>query len=406
MGYVCAFRGRRDSYQVPVALAEAGKLDRFITDYYCGVPERLLARILPERLAESVLGRFDAGLPSDRVLRLRMTAAAEAAARLSKMSAARVYDIFDPRYGEIAARDARRTKSDLLMYSSYAWEAFNAPYRHTPLKILFQYHPHYALEYAILEADRQASAKLGVDFSGQLEDLVTGDRRLRHRADLTWRMADRVLCASSFTKHSLVEAGADAARISVVPYGVTEPPPLMPNINGQRDSRFHALFVGSGLQRKGLHHLLLAWKRARLPAGARLTVVSRVVEPGFVPLLLETRNVHYLKWVANADLRRLYNSATVFVMPSLVEGFGQVYLEALAQGLPVIGTANTCLPDIGGADDGVFLTSPGEIDELAALLERLSIDLGQKAAIRQSAQACARQFTWDRFRARLREAVP
>ena len=46
-------------------------------------------------------------------------------------------------------------------------------------------------------------------------------------------------------------------------------------------------------------------------------------------------------------------------MPSLVEGFGQVYLEALAEGTPILGTKNTALPDLGGEEDGVFLATAG-----------------------------------------------
>jgi glycosyltransferase involved in cell wall biosynthesis len=109
--------------------------------------------------------------------------------------------------------------------------------------------------------------------------------------------------------------------------------------------------------------------------------------------------------VTGEKLRRLYDTAIVFVMPSLAEGFGQVYLEALAQGLPVIGTRNTCLPDIGGEAEGIFLTTPGQIDELAALLERLSVQLDNNLDIRRKAALHAQQFTWTRFRSTLRNAM-
>ena len=59
-------------------------------------------------------------------------------------------------------------------------------------------------------------------------------------------------------------------------------------------------------------------------------------------------------------------------MPSLIEGFGQVYLEALSFGLPVLGTRNTCLPDLGDEGDGIFCVDPGNIEELTSTLERLS----------------------------------
>jgi glycosyltransferase involved in cell wall biosynthesis len=403
MGYICAFRGRRDSYQVPVALAEAGRLDRFITDHYCGPAERVLARLLPQRVAESVCGRFDKGLPEALVMRLRWTAMAEAAARVFKVPAASMYDAFDPHYGKAAARVARRSKSDLLMYSSYAHEAFSARFRYSPRKVLFQYHPHYALESSILESDRIVSEEVGVEFRGQLENLAHGQNGVRHRADSAWQIADHILCASSFTKQSLAEVGADPAKITVVPYGVEFGPPHAADEAQRPDSGFHVLFVGSGLQRKGLHHLLLAWRRARLSADARLTVVARVVDPGLIPLLQTTRGVDDRRGVNEPELRRLHRVATVFVMPSLVEGFGQVYLEALAQGLPVVGTRNTCLPDIGGEGDGIFLTTPGDIDGLAALLERLSVQLDNNTTIRRNAAYCARRFTWARFRSSVRE---
>jgi glycosyltransferase involved in cell wall biosynthesis len=405
MGYICAFRGRRDSYQVPVALAEAGKLDRLITDHYCGLPERLLAAMLPRRLAESVRGRFDEGLPETLVTRLRWTAAAEVAARLSKVPAPAVFDTFDPRYGAIAAREARRLKSDLLMYSPHAHEAFSALFEHSPRKVLFQYHPHHVCEDAILKADRTASEKLGIEFSGRLESIGEAPGSGRLRGDSAWKIADRILCASTFTKRSLIEAGADPAKIWVVPYGVHYAPPQVAGEQPRPDDGFHALFVGSGLQRKGLHHLLLAWQRARLPVGARLTVVARIIDPGLAPLLETTPGVHASRGVTGKELRRLYDTATVFVMPSLVEGFGQVYLEALAQGLPVIGTCNTCLPDIGGEAEGIFLTVPGQIDELAALLERLSVRLDNNLDLRRKAALHAQQFTWARFRSTLRNAV-
>jgi glycosyltransferase involved in cell wall biosynthesis len=405
MGYVCAFRGRRDSYQVPIALAEAGRLDVFITDLYCGAVERVIARWLPDRLSEIVHGRHHAQIPQDRVRRLRSIAIGEAAARISRVSSARLYDVFDPMYGRAAAREAHRCNSDLLMYSSHAWDAFTASYRRTPRKVLFQFHPHYGYEAAILEKDRQASAVHGIYFAGQLENLGTAGGAARKRGDAAWQLADHVVCASNFTKLSLVKAGANPSLVSVVPYGVPANLAVTTRDRSQNHINFHALFVGSGLQRKGLHHLLLAWRRARLPVGSRLTVVSRIIDQGLAHQLHDTDGVRYLKGVTQAELRQLYRTATVFVMPSLIEGFGQVYLEALSHGLPVIGTRNTCLPDLGGESDGVFVTTPGAVDELTGLLERLAMLLDNNSEIRNRARECASRFTWERFRSRLRELI-
>jgi glycosyltransferase involved in cell wall biosynthesis len=84
-------------------------------------------------------------------------------------------------------------------------------------------------------------------------------------------------------------------------------------------------------------------------------------------------------------------------MPSLVEGFGQVYLEALSHGLPVLGTENTCLPDIGTELDGVYITPSADVGALVDKLESLSRELPDQPERRLKAYAKARQFTWQKF---------
>jgi glycosyltransferase involved in cell wall biosynthesis len=55
-------------------------------------------------------------------------------------------------------------------------------------------------------------------------------------------------------------------------------------------------------------------------------------------------------------------------MPSLIEGFGLVYSEALARGCHVIGTCNTGLPDLALGPDAVTLVEAGDLEELAAAI--------------------------------------
>lgn len=402
MGYVCTFRGRRDSYQVPVALAEAGQLDCFITDHYRGSLEAAISRLLPIRLSEKLSQRWDADIPLDRVQRLRIVAAAEEISRIAGRSASQIYELFDPMYGEAAARTARRFRSDLFMYSPHAWSAFRARYKHAPHKVLFQFHPHYELENAILAADGEGSTRAGIRFAGDLENTGESGVLSRRRSDEAWKLADHIVCASSFTSRSLMEAGAPRSKITVVPYGVERMPDIESLEPATRNTGFNALFVGSGLQRKGLHHLLMAWQKARLLPDSKLTIVARVVDPGLRQLLAATRRVDYLAGVNGAELHRLYSKASLFVMPSLVEGFGQVYLEALSHGLPILGTPNTCCPDLGSETEGVYVSSVGNVDELVSWLETLSQKIPGDRDIRQRARRCAEKFTWSMFRQGIR----
>jgi glycosyltransferase involved in cell wall biosynthesis len=136
-----------------------------------------------------------------------------------------------------------------------------------------------------------------------------------------------------------------------------------------------------------------------------LTIVSRVLDPGIEDQVRRTRGAELIKGATAASLRRHYSDSALFVMPSLVEGFGLVYLEALSHGCPVLGTSNTCLPDIGGEADGVFLTPASDPDALTAMLERLATHVVGNRRLRCAARATAARYPWSAFRQSLRNAL-
>ena len=145
--------------------------------------------------------------------------------------------------------------------------------------------------------------------------------RLQQRVSESWRNADLILCASTFTKKTLLEAGARDGACHVVPYGIELAD--MRNANRAVSGRFRALFVGSGVQRKGLHHLLCAWRVARLPADSELILVCRSLDAGLEPLLARTPRIRLIRSASREDLYRLYAESSLFVMPSLTEGLAK-----------------------------------------------------------------------------------
>ena len=390
--YVCAFRGRRDYYQAPLALAEAELLDSFITDVYAGGTVRALSKGLPAGLREKVLLRRRNGIPETRVRCLwKSTIFERANFRFGKPESL-IFARYDAEYSKVAAAHARKNRSNLFLYSPYAWEAFTTPYRHTPHKVLFQFHPHPDVESRILNEDKKRFPFVRESYTEESGERL--NERLRQRNRDAWKHADLVFCASSFTRRSLLEAGAPEAKCRVVPYGIE-----VPNIRIEAPETFNALFVGAGSQRKGLHHLLLAWKQAHLPKHSSLTLVCRTIDSGILELAKATPNVELVRGLSHAKLVQQFRKSSLFVMPSLVEGFGQVYLEALAEGCPVLGTRNTGLPDIGG--EAVNTIEAGDIDRLTALLESLSRELPGNTRIREAAQRSAAAFSWLRFRQKL-----
>ncbi len=399
--FVCAFRGRRDSYQVPLALAEGGLLDSFITDIYAFPAVRLLSRFLPARTREKIDAHYEPRIPADRIKCLWNTTALEHLRHFLGFSPSVTFARLDQHFALAAASRARRQGADLFLYSPYAWEAFAADYGHTTRKVLFQFHPHQIFERGILKKDHSKHPHVIDSFAEE-----TGKRLnaglLRRNQD-AWRLADLIFCASSFTMQSLLSVGADPAKCRVVPYGVELPP-----LDGclRAPDSFRVLFAGSGMQRKGLHHLLLAWKNASLPPDSRLILVCRVMDRGIERMANNVKGVELRNEVSGRVLRSLFYSSTLFAMPSLVEGFGQVYLEALSHGCPVLGTPNTCLPDLGNESDGVFIVPADDyIDALVHGLESAARSLFGNDAIRQKARACAARFSWARFRSEIRHQL-
>lgn len=376
---VCVHNRNRDGYEVPLALEEAGLLDCFVTDFYAGPRWH---RWLPRFLAR----RYRPGLPAARSRLAIGSFMLQYAGEVLRLPMQRIFGRTDRMLGAAAARIARRHGAGLLAYSSY----LNGDPGLAPgLPVIdFEYHPHPALTLDILEADFVHYPQ--VAWSIALER----DAARNQRVNDAWRHADAVICASTMTRASLLRAGCPADRITVIPYGANgaaldaEPRPAGP-------CRF--LFVGQGLQRKGLHHLAQAWRQAA-PMDAELTIVSYRTDPG-IRAMLDQPGIALLGHQSREALNALFRSADVFVMPSLVEGFGLVYLEALEAGCHVVGTMQTGLPDLRLSAAAASILPAGDIAALTDTISRLQARKSGGGFDPAAIQGEARKWTWKEFRA-------
>jgi glycosyltransferase involved in cell wall biosynthesis len=350
MTYIVAFNRDRDSYQVPLALAERDLLGSFVTDYYHDA-NSLVGRVMAERLGHRAIS----GL-SPSLTRNTWEAVAYQASQ-------RVLDDWMDRCDRAIARHARRemekSDSDLFLYSSFAAESFGARSAVYRRKHLFLFHPHPSLISNILNADFD---RFGIGRESLLVE--TGMTKRLDILDEEISLSDHIVCASPLSASSVAFSGLSKAPISVVPYGTigcagSEPLALPPD-----PVRF--LFVGQGIQRKGLHHLLMVWRKLR-PKNAVLDLVCATAQDGIVDDLPEGVTLHHKQ--TTKELEALYRCTHCFVLPALVEGFGLVLLEALAAGCHVIystatGLASYDVPHYAGTQ-----IEPGDLDGLGAALE-------------------------------------
>jgi glycosyltransferase involved in cell wall biosynthesis len=99
--------------------------------------------------------------------------------------------------------------------------------------------------------------------------------------------------------------------------------------------------------------------------------------------------------VSDSELDILYAQADAFVLPSLFEGYGMVYAEAMAYGLPIIATTGGAIPDTVPSEAGL-LVHPGDVPALTLALKKVILDAPYRARLSSGAlRAAAKQPTWD-----------
>lgn len=200
------------------------------------------------------------------------------------------------------------------------------------------------------EAEVEEGRRFGVnirDGSGDLTETVM------QRREQEFQLCDRIVVPSTVARQSFAEMGY-GEKTSVVPVGVDAE--LFVPRSADPPSAFRVCYVGRVELAKGLGDLLRAWKRLALPRAELLLVGA--VKPQ-MKSLLETygdSSVRLTGFLSPQDVAQRYRESSAFVLPSPNEGFGLVLLEAMASGLPSIGTDMTGAVDcIQNGKDGMIV---------------------------------------------------
>jgi glycosyltransferase involved in cell wall biosynthesis len=410
MKAVVVHRGARDGYQVARALAEREMLEALVTDLYWPAERpwaRRLKDALPAKAARLLQQRWSDPQTSDRVS--MCWASGLCSMGISKLPRApfhwqrRAVRWSDACLGEHAGKLAAKRDAALLSYSYYGESAFTH-YSGSGPRILFQLHPHPTRVREILAAEREVHPECAPSLDKEWELALPREDFERLVRETT--MADHWIAASSFTRETLIESGVPPERIHVVPYGANldrfRPRPER-RIQRRARSRLRILFVGTINQRKGIKYLLDAL--ALLPSDrVELVVCGRMVDD--LSLFKDfSSQVEVRPSVSAEGLLEAYQTADLFVFPSLAEGFGHVLLEAMACGLPVVSTTRTAARDLVRPGLEGFLVEPGRPIDLAARIEEFLLHPEWLVEMGVAARRRSEEFTWARFRSRIADIV-
>jgi len=377
---VVAHPARQHSHQLALALHERGALH----EYWTGLPLRHdsgMARMLALLQRSAVFPEVP--LPDDRVRVLPVGAAAHFVERRLRRGGEAVLGQFgDYAVDAVYAHWLRRAVgvTAVVAYENAALRTFEVARERGVQTILDAASIHHAT------ADRWRPPASG----GWARDV-------RAHKDAEIALADRVLVLSELARDSYIAAGVPAQRISVVPLGydpaifrVAEPRPA---------GRMCFVFVGHASHIKGLDVLLDAARRLGEQGVAfRLVVVGDVDgidQPG-----VEVRGK-----LAQEDIAAELATADCLVLPSRCDGFGMVVAEALGAGVPAIVSEQT------GAKDLVRASGAGWVvpaDDVAALAGRMRECIDHPETVleaKRKACAAATEWTWQRYRGRVADAL-
>lgn len=162
------------------------------------------------------------------------------------------------------------------------------------------------------------------------------------------------------------------------------------------------LFVGGNMQRKGLIDLIKAIEILKKDfPGIHLTVAG---DDKFIPKYQEMcieknvdSNVDFLGWVSQDKLRSLYQSATVFIMPSLTEALGVVFLEAMAAGVPVIATDVGGIPEIIEHEQNGLLVPVHSPESIVEEVHKMANNPDLTRKLIQNGYATVQKFSVDQM---------
>jgi len=210
-----------------------------------------------------------------------------------------------------------------------------------------------------------------------------------------WPMLRGILCPSEHTAQAIVAAGVAADRVQVTPPG-TEPPAIAPQPRPTPSGQWNLLAVGTVTPRKG--HLLLIEALAGLrDIDWRLICIGSLErDRGAAAALRAAIAGHRLGdritlegELPHEELSAAYRAADLFTLPSWHEGYGMVFAEALAHGLPVIATHAGAIPATVPAAASL-LVSPGDVAALRQALQRVFTDASLHARLAKGAVAAGR----------------
>jgi len=177
--------------------------------------------------------------------------------------------------------------------------------------------------------------------------------------------------------------------------------------NLQKFKKPYLLYVGNAYPHKNLERLILAFKKL-IKEGLDYQLVLVGGEDYFYKKLKKHLNhfnqaerstinqkIIFPGFVSDKELGELYKSASLYIFPSLSEGFGLPPLEAMARGVPVVSSNATCLPEILG--DAVIYFDPLDINDMAKQIKKALLGENLRKKLIKKGLEQIKKYSWKKM---------
>jgi len=338
MKIAVAQMGARMQYAVPSIFHEAGMLQKFYTDICATKGWPRLLKYFPRAISPSAVkrlaGRIPYGLPSHKIetfdgfglwYALKMISASSLEER--KAYSFWAGNTFCKKVLKFGIRDATAVYTfnsaglEILQWARGQGLTTISEQAMAPFE--------YYLNLLKIEQKKFPDWEISLSKSTIFQDFSDREKE-------EWKLADIIICPSEFVKREVANSGGPLERCYAVPYGLNLPP--SDTQKRTRNGPLRVLTIGEVGLRKGSPYVLEAARQMKWKAVFRMVGAVNVL-PKAKKLLSEY--VELLGIVPRSEVKKHFEWADVFLLPSLCEGSATVTYEALSVGLPVIATPET-----------------------------------------------------------------
>ncbi|MFT3908089.1 MAG: glycosyltransferase family 4 protein [Ferruginibacter sp.] len=396
MKVLLAHPGTQHSFHLAKQLEKAGLLYRFYTGLAISNNsfKARLVDLLPPIISKKVRNRIIDGIPPDKIRTLPLL---EYQIIRDMRNAANPEDVIYKRNLKFqqSIPDSAIKESDVVIgFDTSSWILAERSKAFGKLFILDVSIGHPASKEKIYK-------ELSVAYPEWKEQMAPKRRAFIALEGREMELADLVIVPSGFVKHTLEENGIPSDKIKLNPFGtITDQFKFTPGKKITRDEIVF-LFMGSLSSRKGLPFLLEAWNEMNIPK-AKLIIAGYGKIPDGIKL---PGNIINKGVIAKDERQALFDSANVFLFPSFFEGLAQVQIEAMACGLPVVGTTNSGAIELVNEGVNGFTIEAGNKMQLKKAIQ-FFLDHPEK--IEEMAIAARKkieEFSWDDYGGRWREIL-